>query len=547
LACCAGAFLTTIRYQADAAEPDAAANGFSRVTWKNRLNEESLWDGRWRREGSILGINGDQATCIFPEIPTDAAIRVRFRFDGPGGTFIDLNARRNPKMPEAHLVVTMFIAKEEDHHMSAVARYKDDKGNHGVLGGTRSLGNLKSGDEHTIQLCVQGDRLLYYLDGNQVISSDTKMIAPGQLYIFTGSQIHILSVETTELPKGAVLAVARPETSLPAPTTNSNSPPAATNDLTSLGNIVKANHQNLVFVTGTNGSGSGFIVKIGAGNYLVTNAHVAAGVKGAAFKTLNGERVQGGAPALAVDHDIFRMTVASGGKPLELMDQVDANATIGDEIVVLGNAEGAGVVNPIKGKILGIGPNLIEVDASFVPGNSGSPIIHLKTGKVIGVATYMTIRKFDVVTGQKAAEPVIRRFGYRLDSVKTWQPVNMDVFAGQAAELENIEKLTEDFDKLLTDVAKNHKITPGLNINPAIQRPIDLWNADRQRQLSPSDRMLSEQSFVSRLKSVCLNDLADARRQLTYDYFQRKLAEEQRYRDSMAAAIDKLFAKSAAR
>jgi hypothetical protein len=50
---------------------------------------------------------------------------------------------------------------------------------------------------------------------------------------------------------------------------------------------------------------------------------------------------------------------------------------------------------------------------------------------------------------------------------------------------------------------------------------------------------MAELNFVSRLKSVCLTDLADARRQPSYDYFQRKLVDEQRYRDSMAAAVER--------
>ena len=308
-----------------------------------------------------------------------------------------------------------------------------------------------------------------------------------------------------------------------------------------LGDLVKANHSNLVFVSGTNGAGSGFIAKMGAADYLITNAHVVTALTGPAFKKLDGSQVQGTAPVLAVDHDIFRMTLAPVEKPLEVMDHVDANAAIGDEIIVLGNAEGAGVVNGIKGKIVGIGPNLVEVDAPFVPGNSGSPIIHLKTGQVIGVATYAIIKRYDAATMRAPKTPVVRRFGYRLDSVKTWQPVNSELFVAQATEMESIEKLTEDLGKLLSDVAQHHSITRELHTNPVIKRPIDLWFADRERQLSPSDRAMSEQNFAARLKSACISDLAAARPTLTYDYFQRKLTDEERYRESIASALDKML------
>src|SRR6185369_11606078 len=164
-------------------------------------------------------------------------------------------------------------------------------------------------------------------------------------------------------------------------------------------------------------------------------AHVAAGAKGAMFKTLEGAQVQIGAPAVAVGHDIFLMALRPVEAPLQIMTGVDEHAAIGDEVVVLGNAEGAGVINTIKGKIVGLGPNLVEVDAPFQPGNSGSPIIHLKTAKVIGVATYLTIRKYDSATREAVKAPIVRRFGYRLDSVKKWEPVTWPSFYAQATEM----------------------------------------------------------------------------------------------------------------
>ena len=333
--------------------------------------------------------------------------------------------------------------------------------------------------------------------------------------------------------------------SAPAAMPSSVTPPQSPSDLAVLGSLVKSNHSNLVFVHGANAEGSGFIAQVSKANYLITNAHVAAAAKGAAFKTLDGAQVQGTAPAIAVDHDIFRMALPPGGKPLSVMEQVDANAAIGDEIAVLGNSEGAGVINAIKGKILGIGPNLIEVDAPFVPGNSGSPIIYLKTGQVIGVATYAVIRKYDAMTKEEVKKPIVRRFGYRLDSVRNWQPVNLGIFAAQAAEMEAIEKLTEDLGNLLSDIATHHNITPGVHTNAAIKFPIDLWLNERGRPMSASDKAMPEQNFVSRLKSACQGDLAAARPHLTYDYFQRGLIDEKRNRDNIASSLDKLLFQKA--
>ncbi len=304
--------------------------------------------------------------------------------------------------------------------------------------------------------------------------------------------------------------------------------------------LVKLHRNNLVFVSGTEGAGSGFVAKLGGTNFLFTNAHVAAGIKGGGFKTLEGANVQFGPPSIAVGHDILRMQLGPGGQPLEVMMQVEENAAIGDAVVVLGNAEGGGVINTINGRIVGLGPQLVEVDAPFQPGNSGSPIIHLKSGKVIGVATYLTVKKYDAATREVFRNPVVRRFGYRLDSVKTWQPVHWPAFYAQAAEMQAIGKLTGDLQKFLMDVAQNGKVTAGAHSNPVIKSRIDQWQTDTKKRMSPKDAAAADQNFISFLKVSCRSDIIAAQPRLTYDYFQRQLVEEQKDRGAMADIFDKI-------
>ena len=250
--------------------------------------------------------------------------------------------------------------------------------------------------------------------------------------------------------------------------------------------FVQTYHDSLVFITGTEGAGSGFVAALGTGNFLVTNVHVVAGIPDAAFKKLDGATVHGGSPSMAVGEDIFCMALPAGGTPLPVMRGVDSNAAIGDEVVVLGNADGQGVINTIIGKIVGIGPNLVEVDAPFVPGNSGSPIIHLKTGKVIGVATYYVTNQYDVTTEKKLIRPVIRRFGYRLDGVNQWQPVNWGAFWQQRGQMESIEKLTADLFDFFVDFEDNKgAFTPGRHINRLFRDQIDYWTEANQGPANP--------------------------------------------------------------
>ncbi len=306
--------------------------------------------------------------------------------------------------------------------------------------------------------------------------------------------------------------------------------------------IVRRNHSNLVFVTMPAGAGSGFIAKYGTGTFLFTNAHVAAEAGGAVFRNLDGTQIQGGTPAVAVGHDAFLMTLKPEGTPLEIMMGVEQGVSIGDEVVVLGNAEGAGVINTIQGTIVGLGPDLVEIDAPFLPGNSGSPIIHLKSGKVIGVATYLTIRSYDKVTGQALREPLVRRFGYRLDSVKTWQPVNWQSFLNQAKEMESVETLTKDLVAFLNDLGINHQVTPGAHLNPAMKPHIDQWMAVvKAKHLSPHDADMADQNLLSYLKTTCQFDVTATQSHLTYDYFQRQLADQQRERAEISGYFTKII------
>ena len=224
------------------------------------------------------------------------------------------------------------------------------------------------------------------------------------------------------------------------------------------------------------------------------------------------------------------------------MKGVDENASIGDEVVVLGNAEGAGVINTITGRIVGLGPDLVEVDAPFQPGNSGSPIIHLKSGEVIGVATYEVIRKYDPSTKEPVKTPVVRRFGYRLDSIKSWQPVNWPAFFAQAsAEMEAIEALTTDLAAVLNALGSEKGLDSLGHTNLAIRSHLDAWLAARSKRLSPRDAGMADQGLISYLKLTCQNDVTAARQHMTYDYFQRDLADQQNERNEISGVFNEII------
>ena len=160
------------------------------------------------------------------------------------------------------------------------------------------------------------------------------------------------------------------------------------------------------------------------------------------FKNLrNGELVTG--PLEIADQvDAVRAVVVTGADSmLELETQI-ARLNIGDEVVVVGNSEGAGVIREIPGRVIGIGPDRIEVDAQFVSGNSGSPILLKSTGRVIGIATFMQIPRGGAGTNSPLSLNEVRRFGYRLDTVAKWiTPVTKDRLFFEGLKLTEMDDL----------------------------------------------------------------------------------------------------------
>ena len=77
---------------------------------------------------------------------------------------------------------------------------------------------------------------------------------------------------------------------------------------------------------------------------------------------------------------------------LALAADVSTSASTDDPVVTPGNSEGGEVILNTEGKVLGIGPEHIEISNPVYHGNSGGPVIHTKTGKVLGVVTQATNR-----------------------------------------------------------------------------------------------------------------------------------------------------------
>ena len=266
---------------------------------------------------------------------------------------------------------------------------------------------------------------------------------------------------------------------------------------------------------------------------------------------LDGVSITPGTAELAVGRDIARLALTQPPRHvLEATTDFDNDVHIDDDVIVLGNKGGGGVVTELKGKVVGIGPDRLEVSAEFIPGNSGSPIIHLKTGKVIGIATYLTKRYEEfsshpqggasgVPTNGKG-EVVVRRYGYRIDKVPAWEPVNWAEMYAEAEQMEQVSKLTEDIFDFLS--ALRNKKEPNFATD-TLRRPAADWMSRvREGHPSESDRRTATQGFLNSLRFMVRIDVANLDGRMRYTYFRNKLSDETKVRDQLYQAFNTEFA-----
>jgi S1-C subfamily serine protease len=340
------------------------------------------------------------------------------------------------------------------------------------------------------------------------------------------SLVKVAGIGSAELPNhGAVAGMdgdeGEPSASAPTPVATPN-PATVNGQALSLGQM-----EGIVLIEGDNSTATGFMTKIRDVDFIVTNQHVLGDGKKLKFKTLRGEEIPTLGVFGAIGSDIAIIRVAGGQGELTVAKDVLSGSKIGDKVVVVGNRLGGGVATQTEGSIVGIGPTRIEVNANFEPGNSGSPIVNLGTGEVVGVATYSETRSIAVDDGGAAsargrvtapAQVEKRWFGYRLDSVSKWEAIDLVQWGAQS---ERIEQFMETSRALHAVVRFDFRTA---RQHPRLTTILDQFEARYQNASSNSLVAANEVKDLFRvIRSVSETGMRDLENGPYYDYYRTSL------------------------
>jgi hypothetical protein len=321
-------------------------------------------------------------------------------------------------------------------------------------------------------------------------------------------------------------------------------PPAArkdgaVGDKTRTAHLLQDYRNDLVLIEGKTGRASGFIADWNGRKYLVSNAHVLADIKTPRYRLLDNSPLKLGEAIVAVGHDIIMVNVIEGGKGIPTVRFGEAEAGFGDEVVVPGNAGGESVVNPLQGEVVGIGADRMEISAPIEPGSSGSPIIHVPSGKAVGVATYLTIKPSVSLSGTNASRELqVRRFGYRLDTILRWQKVDWIPFYAEADELRRIEHTSYELLTAFWDLGSASRTNQDRHLydSRALSSAIDQYFLALNQGTGQAKVALKD--LIASLRAVSQSDVT-ARRPFTYDCLRRRFEEEAAWRKGIVTTLDK--------
>ena len=283
------------------------------------------------------------------------------------------------------------------------------------------------------------------------------------------------------------------------------------------------------------GGGSGFIAKLRDRLFFVTNIHVLAGARGAEIRTADGRNLALPDYAfLSRNRDVAILPVVWTGEFLNVSASLSFDEVeIGDAVTVMGNSDGVGVATRLHGDIDGLGPDQIEISAKFVPGNSGSPIVHNQRGTVIGVVSHMRDLSKKSKWTEDSEQADIRRYGFRMDGEISWERASLSQIYDEWEQLERFDERTKLLTRTIYMLKNERTIMTGYRQHESLgylfQPFEDGFNW--KRGLASSNNVRKLERFVNSLRSELARDRDSTANDLKLSFFKLRFLELDRMRD----------------
>ena len=283
--------------------------------------------------------------------------------------------------------------------------------------------------------------------------------------------------------------------------------------------------------------GSGFIAKIRGRTFLITNIHVLGAARGATIQTLDGVEIT--LPSygyVSRRRDIAIVPIEWQGPTLPMSQSLSFDEiAVGQAVTVMGNSDGARVASRLKGEVRGVGPNELEVSAKFVPGNSGSPIVHDELGRssrLLPALRFQCEDQVDQRFGASGYSPLC----YRLDGEIEWAQVALSDLYRQAEAYHRYEDRTTAMSRIGYMLQYEDKLMTGYGSHDSLGHLFEHFDRDfqwhRGTNSSHNQRLLKR--FVTSVMSELQTDRQSTQEALKINFYQRRSVALEDMRDQAA-------------
>jgi hypothetical protein len=310
----------------------------------------------------------------------------------------------------------------------------------------------------------------------------------------------------------------------------------------------------VVLIKGDKAEGTGFLVKMADGPSVVTNIHVISANPHIKITTTTGVDIPILSLKGASDRDLAVFAIKDNNyNYLDLAPDVSATVQTGDDVVTPGNSEGGEVMLNTGGKVQGIGPQRVEFDNPIYHGNSGGPVFHTKSGKVIAVVTEAMkvnvsddLDKTSFQSRNSAISGSMRYFGLRLDTVPHWDVYDWKRFLNETQFLDEFHQESRCLDSFLNapDKDSNGNANPDATLyltDEKIRAANDSFSQRAGDGVDSAQRLDALRILLFDLTGIADNNVANIQNMANfYPFDQEQAKDEIAYRKALKTELDSI-------